>query len=194
MAFMIEIPNEVVSIQIWNADTITCLDPIVPFDAVASSNADNLTYQWSSVEGTIINPNQLIASASEPGVYVCTVTTVPNGCSASASYEVMSAEVYTLSDDLLIWPNVISPNQDNKNDWWAPRLITDGEADITDLFSVYDLQIRDRWGNLVFESTGSRIWRPNQVSAGVYFYTLRYAIDCGNEGEKKREGTIQIVR
>lgn len=72
-------------------------------------------------------------------------------------------------------PNVISPNHDGVNDYFEIENCPD---------SCFNLQIFNRWGVLVFESTSPNIKWDGHVSssgarssAGVYFYSLKYCSD-----------------
>jgi gliding motility-associated-like protein len=78
--------------------------------------------------------------------------------------------------------NIITPNGDELNDMVQ---FTDEESDICSL-SIYN-----RWGNLVYSSTGKNLlWnglnqQGNTLFAGVYYYVL----ECGNE---RKNGTITL--
>jgi hypothetical protein len=187
------IPNETLAFDIISADTITCLDPVSLVITAVNSNQIALSYAWTSPDGGNVfstTPNPEVAS---PGMYTCVVSTIPNGCSVSDSYEVVSSEVYTIDDQMLLWPNVVSANQDGNNDYWAPRLITAPDFEVAGLMDVFDLHIYDRWGKEVFANTTGESWYPKAGQRGVYFYTVTYHVDCGEGATMKREGTIQVV-
>jgi hypothetical protein len=187
------IPNETLNFYIVSADTITCLDPVSHIVTNVASNQENLSYLWTGPEGNNVFsalPNPDVAS---PGVYNCTVTTVPNGCSVVDSHEVFASEVYTIDDQMLVWPNIVSANQDGHNDYWAPRLINAPDFDLANLIDVFDLHIYDRWGKEVFANETGEAWYPRAGQRGVYFYTVKYHVDCGESALKIKEGTIQVV-
>jgi gliding motility-associated-like protein len=78
--------------------------------------------------------------------------------------------------------NLISPNSDGVNDIVQ---FTDENAENC------SLQVYNRWGNLVYSTSGkSLVWnglnqQGNALVAGVYYYVL----DCGNE---RKNGTITL--
>lgn len=78
-------------------------------------------------------------------------------------------------EDLAItFPNIFTPNGDGINDMWLPQINYPG------LLSGYNLQIFNRWGNLVFESSSVKEpWYGNNKSGkicteGTYFYVANY--------------------
>jgi hypothetical protein len=190
---LVSIPNEILFLDIIDADTLTCFSPTGAFEILTNTTAASVAYSWTTIDGLLSANNVLDPIVSSPGMYTCTATTVPNGCSVSDTYEVISSEVYTIDESQIVFPNIISPNQDNLNDTWAPRLRGNPDYDMTSLFDVYDLHIYDRWGKEVFEGNATRFWSPEREQRGVYFYTLIYRVECGEGAESKVEGTIQIV-
>lgn len=83
-------------------------------------------------------------------------------------------------------PNIITPNNDNIND----------VLDFSKYqFSSLQLEIYNRWGNKVFESTNPNcIWKPTEDD-GAYYYILQYIINCGTATQNKTlKGYITIIR
>lgn len=80
-------------------------------------------------------------------------------------------------------PNIVTPNNDGKNDWfglddiemneareYVPRLPKDNCAG-----RFLGIQIYNRWGKKIFESDQRNFrWYPRDQSAGLYFYTVQY--------------------
>lgn len=77
--------------------------------------------------------------------------------------------VRTVSDGTLdIVPNVFSPNDDGMNDRWEIVHIPDK------CITNEDVQIFNRWGNQVFQSSSmQRPWNGDS-SEGTYYYTITY--------------------
>lgn len=91
----------------------------------------------------------------------------------------------------LILYNVYTPGDDGKND----AFFFD-----THNTSHYQLQIYNRWGELVFESTNPlEKWLGNHFKNGMplpestYFYVLSYAFHCDNK-KNTIEGTVELIR
>lgn len=83
-------------------------------------------------------------------------------------------------------PNIITPNNDGKNDFID--------------FSIYQfpnmqLDIYNRWGTKIFESSNPNCtWLPT-CDDGTYFYVLAYTADCDVGGTTKTlKGFFTIVR
>ena len=82
---------------------------------------------------------------------------------------------------------IFTPNGDGINDVFYID---------TNAAEKINIQIFNRWGNLVFESTNKTLWDGNNnngtpFSEGVYYYIVSFI----NEGEQKNyKGFIQLVR
>ncbi len=63
------------------------------------------------------------------------------------------------------------------------------------MFSSLQLEIFNRWGSRVFESTDPNcIWKPTEDD-GTYFYTAQYQINCNNQTQSKSlKGFITLIR
>jgi gliding motility-associated-like protein len=109
------------------------------------------------------------------------------GCSASDSIYVSWR---CPMDPVLIVPNVFTPNNDGINDF----LVLTHEY-----IGTFEIQVFNRWGGLVYQSTDvAANWdgtseTGNALSEGVYFYVIKYE---GSEvgGEKELRGTLSILR
>lgn len=106
-----------------------------------------------------------------------------NNCDYSIPFNFTIIPSITI--DKLLIPNIITPNNDQKNDFW----------EIDQLFkncTEFDLTILNRWGNVVFETkNGSTPFSGFDLSGekltpGVYFYKL-------TTNENTLTGHISIV-
>jgi len=69
--------------------TITCATGQVQVSGTGSSSGSNITYAWSTSNGTIVSgQNEAVATVSAAGTYTLQVTNSTNGCSSSASTSV----------------------------------------------------------------------------------------------------------
>lgn len=80
---------------------------------------------------------------------------------------VSSSNTLDLAQKPIIWvPNAFTPNLDDKNELWDISV---------DFVSDYFLQVFNRWGQLIFESTDpSLVWDGKEANEGVYLYKLSY--------------------
>jgi gliding motility-associated-like protein len=124
-----------------------------------------------------------------PGTFTVTITDV-YGCTASASVTVrLRREV-----DVYI-PNVFSPNDDGKEDFWT---ISAGAS----VVAIHTVLIFDRWGNEVYKLEGPaavndwRGWdgtfRGEDMNPAVFVYYLE--LDLANGERVIRKGDVTIVR
>ena len=86
-------------------------------------------------------------------------------------------------------PNAFSPNGDQNNDILQYYLGYDVES--------FDLQIFDRWGNLVFRTqTNGEYWdgryKGELVNSGIYTYTLDLRLT--DTGKTVKTGNITVIR
>jgi len=119
-------------------------------------------YDWSPTVGlsgnTIANP-----FASPNGTTIYTVTTTINGCTFS---DEVTVQVIRRIEP----PNTFTPNDDGINDTWLiPGLAA---------YPGVEVLIYDRWGQLVFRSTGYRdpwdgTFNGNKVPEGTYYYHIQ---------------------
>ena len=83
-------------------------------------------------------------------------------------------------------PNIVTPNNDNINDF-----IDFGKYQ----FTTFHIDLFNRWGNKIAESSDPKwIWYPTCVD-GTYFYIIYYTIACGTEDDTHtRRGFITVIR
>ena len=152
------------------ADTTFCKGNLVLNAANALSS-----YTWSTGETT---PT---ITAIKANTYWVTVKT-QFGCGASDTL-IVTPELSMFN---FVMPNIVTPNGDNLND----------EIDFSKYqFSTLQLNIYNRWGEKVFESSDpNAVWKPTNAD-GTYLYTGQYKIDCGTETQTKDlKGFITLVR
>ena len=167
-------PHPVVNI---GHDTALCPGnaPILLTNLVANSTA--VTYRWNNNSAAA----QLIAK--EPGTYWLEVS---NGlCSNTDSVEIVKSCYIDI-------PNSFTPNGDGLNDYFFPRQFL--SRDLT----AFDLQVVNRWGELVFETkelTG-RGWdgqfNGQGQPQGVYIYIIKASFANGTV--EKHQGNVSLLR
>ncbi len=92
--------------------------------------------------------------------------------------------------------NQFSPNGDGANDVLKINRIN--EETLQAVSIAYNIQIFNRYGNLVFEANNKSdsevwdgTWKGKEAPSGTYFYTMN--IDIG-EGPELKKGWIQLIR
>ncbi|MFI5173192.1 MAG: gliding motility-associated C-terminal domain-containing protein [Chitinophagales bacterium] len=140
----------------------------------SESGFDN--YAWSN--GAITESFE----TSIPGIYLLTVTD-ENGCTAEDEIELIND-----CPDIIVMPNVFSPNDDGINDLIGPLY--------SGVIDNYKLQIWNRWGELIFDTNKiDKFWdgtfegEPQDVGSFVYRLTAKL-----NKEPVELFGNITLVR
>jgi len=131
----------------------------VTFDGI--SNGDN--FNWNFGEGTLQTSGDITdvfeILYTSAGIYNATLTANLDGCSETATVEII-----VLTGLPLLIPDVITPNGDGLNDVFTIRR---GELE------TFSIDIFDRWGHKVgsINETNDE-WKPGDADAGTYFYMM----------------------
>lgn len=140
------------------------------------SNVDFSDYSISAVNWLWSFGNSLVSNQQNPsttytanGTYTVSLTISDAfGCTSTFTTAVKISNVVSEITQLI--PNIITPNNDGKNDIW--RL---------DFINVYfpkaEIAIYNRWGEQLFKSIGySNAWdgsyKGSPLAVGAYFYTI----------------------
>ena len=132
-----------------------------------SSNAES--WSWDFGNGGTSNLKYPSTFYNQNGLYVVSLTiTDLFGCPSSFSTEVRVSTI--VSDIVKLIPNVVTPNDDGKNDEWRLDFI---EV----YFPTAEIEIYNRWGIKIFRSVGySNAWDGSYLGdplpVGAYFYTI----------------------
>jgi hypothetical protein len=90
-------------------------------------------------------------------------------------------------------PNFVSPNGDNKNDYYAMERMVPETGEILSALpndncaSRFEyVRIYNRWGKEMFRSTERDFkWFPGDTAPGVYFYSIKFT-------EQEYRGTLTV--
>ena len=120
----------------------------------------------------------------QPGNYPAVIElTVEDSLGCSSAYNIRPE--YICSPYL---PNAFSPNDDGRNDTFFPFIVCPN--------ATYTLQVFDRWGSMIFESTADQQEWDGQIDGkaapvGVYVYVVQLATDFSQE---TFYGEVNLVR
>jgi gliding motility-associated-like protein len=135
---------------------------------------------FTSTAGLAINPSTgaIDLGNSTAGTYTVTYTSA-GACQATAT-----ASLTVKSDALPTFPNVLTPNGDNKNDELKLTI-----SDVTG----YHIRVFNRWGRKVYEGhDAAKGWKAEDNSAGMYYYQVEYADCAGRRQEYK--SWVEVVK
>lgn len=144
------------------------------------AQGDNLSYLWSPALG--LNNNKIlspIASPEKDTEYTLTVTTSPEGCTATSSVTIKVLQA-------LNPPNTFTPNGDNVNDVWNIKYL--------ESYPNVTVEVFNRNGNRVFFSNGYKNpfdgnYQNEPLPVGVYYYIIN-----PKNGRKTVSGPLTIIR
>lgn len=165
--FLIDTPY-----QFLPNDTIICSNGTLVIDI-----PNYTSYNWS--DGGRQNPH----SITQAGTYSLEVRD-RNGCYGTDQVSIAT----TFCIEIMI-PNAFTPNGDGKNDLFRPLVPV--------ALPGYRMQIWNRWGLRVFETTLSTKGWDGTLSgqpqpAGTYVYKITYKTPTGQE--KQQAGTLVMIR
>ncbi|MCS7076934.1 MAG: PKD domain-containing protein [Bacteroidia bacterium] len=153
----------------------------IQFTPVYTSNLTPNTFAWTfgdnSVGSNAETPTHTYADA---GLYpVQLIITNKDGCKDTLVFYMR-----VIDSDSLFIPNIVTPNNDGKNDVFKVRFKQ---------IKSYHIEIYNRWGTKVFESNDpNEVWDPIKEQDGVYYYVV---ICEGRFGTNfNRKGNITVMR
>ncbi|MEX2597401.1 MAG: gliding motility-associated C-terminal domain-containing protein [Salibacteraceae bacterium] len=135
------------------------------------------TFDLDSIQGQLIwntGDTSKTLTIRQEGVYVAWVS--DGVCTTSDTVEVSFSPINL--DSFFMIPNVITPNEDGKNDVLGLKIADPG------LVTDYQLTVYNRWGVLMFDSEfinhdwGGRTLAGVPVEEGVYFYLFKAETKC----------------
>jgi gliding motility-associated-like protein len=168
-------------------DSVLVAGAPLMLDAVIqpSQNVNGFTFQWLENNTLEVGSTQqvTVTSMTTDTTVTYTVTAVsPNGCSQTESIQLRVLQ------PVVEIPNAFSPNGDGSNDVF--RL-----AILEGLVTVERLEIYNRWGQKVYESTAADAsWDGksggDDAASDVYVYKIRYRRSDGSLSLESGEVTL----
>lgn len=151
-----------------------------------------IDYEWSfgdpsSSTTNVISPNFTYYFGDTQDTIMMIITD-NNGCKDTAIAYVNLTE----PQDSIFIPNVFSPNDDGKNDVFFVKSYLIQDLDVT---------IYNRWGQLIYEYTGTNTGWDGRTTAGqaapegTYYYMIEGKLKDGTEiPERFKRGAVTLVR
>ena len=152
--------------------------------STSGTGSGDYKYVWTSSD------NSFNSSGSSSGVtvhpegetikYYLTVIDNQNiGCNAGDTLI-----VYSVPNQELVVPNLITPNGDAKNDYLEIR-----DQEERKILPGSTIEVSNRWGDRVYENSSyDNTWSAQNLSDGIYYYYIKSG--CGNKSYK---GWLQVL-
>lgn len=157
-------------------DTIICIDQRIDL----TINQPDVTVEWNN---GFTGKNFIV---TEPGEYSVTITTP--GCSY---VDTILVEPATCTECKMYIPNAFTPNGDGTNDEFLIQ------ASCAEEIVDYRINVFDRWGRKVFESTSLLVpWDGEGADhQGVYTYTIEYTYPLYRKTQTlTRRGFVTLIK
>ncbi len=153
----------------------------LPVTLDGSAEGTDIRYFWTP-SAYLDNANSLKPVVNPPASAYYTLHGESNkGCGSAMD------EVFIKVYDKIIIPNAFSPNRDGINDTW--------NIEPLDLFTDADLQVYNRYGQLVFRNIGYiKPWNGTRNNTSLPVGTYYYILDLKIKGEKPMTGVVTLLR
>ena len=180
---------KVYPIPLVNAGTDATINVGQSYDLLPKISADVTEVLWSPTSGVFRNSYPGITIKPIENTEYTVVVKNAGGCTAQDKIN-----VFVICNGANIFvPNTFSPNGDGANDIFYPRG--------TGLFKIQNLQIFNRWGQMIFEKND---FNANDINAGwngtfkgvklspdVFVYTMN--VICDNNSILTYKGNITLI-
>ena len=155
-------------------DTSLCESELI----ILMPNLPNAIYTWQD------SSHATTYEVKQPGTYWVRAYVAEYDITSTDTI-VISAKDDNICNPPLTIPNVITPNGDSQNDNFVIQ-----NAETYDIA----LQIYNRWGNLIYETTNyQNDFSCRDCADGVYFYVLK-AKSKRNGREKDYKGSLTVIK
>jgi len=165
-------------------DTTVTIKPGSSMLLKGSVTPSAATYYWTP-GNNIDNINSLSPTVDPSTTQYYTLIASLDGCNANAQ-----VDVHVM--DLVLIPSAFSPNNDGINDTW--------NIDALDQFPNADVEVFNRYGQVVFRSAGNYMSSPwkgtfegSNLSIGTYFYIINLNSSLPGYNEPI-SGPVTIIR
>ena len=163
-----------------SADELLFLDAIIE---LTDESEHALTWNWDLGDGATSTDIDPIHLYDEPGIYDLRLTVTNGDCQDIKYGRVKVESIFTF-----YIPSAFTPDADNINETFFGT----GEG-----VTEYNMQIHNRWGELLFESNDldfhwNGTFKGKQVEAGVYTYKF-YVLDLNNR-DHEYSGVVHLIR
>ena len=188
--------------EVIRTDTVFIADLKAEFEGVAAGYCEGLaeftntstgasTYDWDFGDGNTSIDFEPIHVYDPAGTYTVrlSVTDSLQICTDEFTQEIDLGAVV----DLGLFPNVFSPNNDGRNDFFNVAI----REEFREFVEVVTFKVFDRWGELIYNNeTPTTGWDGNfdtkRVPAEVYAYYIE--IDIQNCSTVAMKGNVTLIR
>ena len=160
----------------------TMVNPLFEFTDLSSASVIDWDWEFGDGSGSVIqHPEHTYADSGSFRVTLIVETEF--GCADTLTYTVIVEPLFTF-----YIPDAFTPNSDGTNDLFYGQ----GEY-----LTSYNMQIFDRWGEMIFESNDSSLqwdgsYKASQVESGQYVY--KFLIHDWQGHDHEYVGSVMLLR
>jgi gliding motility-associated-like protein len=171
----------------WNPPIGTRTNPMINFVNLTTPVDPSFLWSWNFGDNTAtsdsMHPSHSYPSIPEEKIYTVTLIATSNfGCNDTITYYDVK-----IIDDVLVFPNILTPNGDNINDKFEIGALIIGGG-----YTETQVIIYNRWGKKVYESTNyQNDFDGKGLPDGVYFVTIKAK---GILKDVEYKSSLQILR
>ena len=158
---------------------------------ITVSGCEDCTYTWTG-PGDITPADGAVVTVTpdQDGAVMYQVTVEKDGCMETLTIPVIVTELICTSEYFFL-PNAFTPNGDNINDILRVR------SNFLEKISGFELQIYNRWGDLVFKTDNPDIgwdgtYKGKDLPPDVYGFFMR--VDCPTGDDVQTQGNITLLK
>lgn len=169
-------------------DTSVCRGAEFVVKGAQPAAGQTVSWYFTQGQGDVVNPDQptsLVKNVSAGTNHLIYLLSHPV---CGTSYDTIVIMVTNCGGDQFVFPTVITPNYDGKND----QFLVDN---LNALYPECDVTIVNRWGTVVFESKGYKTpWNGTYKNEELPMGTYYYRINLNDPDKTSFSGPISIIR
>jgi gliding motility-associated-like protein len=175
-----------------------CADSVFLAIQFTGTGADSL--HWDLGNGITFEDDTAINYVyTTPGTYTLTVQAYDQLCNRTQTItQTIQVDGAVVQGNVMV-PNVFSPNGDGVNDEFIIFYSNLPGVDPLETLDEYHVEIYNRWGKKVFESTAGQPHWDGKIDGkiadeSVYFYIVTYKRKCWDSEPSTKNGHVTILR
>jgi gliding motility-associated-like protein len=175
-----------------------CADSVFLAIQFTGAGADSL--HWDLGNGITFEDDTAINYVyTTPGTYTLTVQAYDQLCNRTQTItQTIQVDGAVVQGNVMV-PNVFSPNGDGVNDEFIIFYSNLPGVDPLETLDEYHVEIYNRWGKKVFESTAGQPHWDGKIDGkiadeSVYFYIVTYKRKCWDSEPSTKNGHVTILR
>jgi len=183
-------------ISVGLQDSLSCIIPSIQIQDITVVGSSDYSIVWNGPLNGIVNgENTLFPDVTIPSIYTLTLTDNQSGCVGSADVLVPEDASNQFNVELIQYPTILTVSaSDGLNDCWKPFLPGMPEQQLFNLLTSYNLEVYNRWGSKLYESSeiGTFCPYPSDFSEGTYYYILTFSSVCGDAKNVTKIGDLLV--